>query len=474
MTRRFRCGSAPVVAVTVVAWLAFVALLLFADSAHAEGTVPKKTGFTYSCLGDGIVQKGMQYGISPGAACGAAMSGSYSSDDGWVTTTWTSTFTGCGPIEDASTSSPSAVCSYSLLRHKVNRAGASDSLTTSGTSRSFGTMQSTCPENAYETGATCTCQSGYSPNADGSKCDSACASGQVASSGYYDIGANAGADPVLYGCKGNCRVVFGGESPVGSAMVGGVKHWYAKGEYRNTGGKCSAADQVSKQTPDSTTSKPADGCAAGQGTATMNGKTVCVDESTSKPTPESEDKATTKTEKTSTTNPDGSTTTTETTTKTDAKGNKEVTTVRTTTRPDGSSTVETETMGGVTPGGPATEDPGEDEEKGECEKNPSAAGCGGEPSTVGALYTAKEKTMSGVLSAARDSFMASPVGSAVGGFFVVSGGGSCPSWSAHIPFIEADLTIDQFCSEFASNALALFKVCLLVVCSFFAFRVAVE
>lgn len=473
----------------VLGWLFVLAGLLVvvgvvaiftANEARAEGeSVPKLSGYQWGCVGNtGLYGVPKQYGPSPEAACGAAFTGeSTPTYDGWVTRWWTQHFTRCDP-QYGPVATPEARCFGYERRHSRNDAGAYSSTDTGFSSVASATLQTGCPANSTEQAGVCKCIAAHSPSDDGKSCvPNPCQFKRVASSGFYDIGPNAGASPALVGCKGGCEVFFDGESPAGSSMVGGVKHWYAKGSYSESGKRCTAAQQAAKPISDSTATKPADTCAAGQGTATMNGKTVCVDQNTDKPTPESEDKSTTKTEKTTTTNPDGSTTTTETTTKTDGQGNKEVTVIRTTTRPDGSTSVESETTGGVKPPGTGTDDgqdDGNDDERGECEKNPSAAGCGGEPAPVGELYTPKQKTMAGVLSSARDTFMSSPVGSAVGGFFVVSGGGSCPTWNAQIPYLDVQLTIDQFCSSFASTALALFKAALLVVASFFAFRIAVE
>lgn len=332
-------------------------------------------------------------------------------------------------------------------------------------------------DNATDSGVVCTCKPGFSPDVDGKKCTPKCDKGTLRSSGYFDLGPNAGASPQLLGCQGECAVTFDGVAPAGSALVDGVKHWYAKGSYYNTGKKCSATQQTSLDVGKASETKPADACGKGQGMISMNGRTQCVDQNgdLKNPTPESTPKQETKTEKTTSTNPDGSTTTTEKSTSVDANGNKETTITRTTTRPDGSSSVEVEKVGGNPSNGSQSNDkPSEEPQKGECEKNPSASGCGGDPAVVGELYAKKDKTLSGVLSQAKDSFMGSPFGSAVGGFFVVPSGGACPVWSANIPFLKGAVTIDQFCSPMAATALSIFKAALLVAASFMAFRIAIE
>lgn len=316
----------------------------------------------------------------------------------------------------------------------------------------------------------CAAKESYGSHATGTKVK-ACAANAVASSGYYDVGASQGASPQLMACADGCRAYFDGVSPAGSSIVGGVKHWFAKGQYIFSGETCTVGQGGNAPIGQSSGSIPAASCAANQGTATMNGKTVCVDQGGdgSSPTPDIGTKATTDTSKTSTTNPDGSKTETETTTKTDGNGNKQVTVTTTTTKPDGSTVSNTTTTNPLPDSGN-----GQDQQKSQCEQNSSSAGCGGDPAAIGQLYAQQDKTMSGVLTGYRDQFMGSPIGSAVGNFFVVSVSGSCPQWSAHIPFIKADVLIDQFCSQFASNALAILKACILVAASFFAFRIAVE
>jgi len=299
--------------------------------------------------------------------------------------------------------------------------------------------------------------------------------------------------PVTIGCKGACEAVFDGTSPSGTAIVNGEKHWFAKGAYIQTGNACSAAAEAGKQVGDGAPSKPETTCAPGETAGTLNGKVICYKQSDGTPSDSSKSQASSDTQKTKVTNPDGSVTETEVRTRVDANGNKETTTTTTTTRPDGSSTttrqVDNPLPGSVlggggtgngngngsTPGGGNSGDPDPGEpEKGECEKNPSSAGCGGQPANLGELYAEKGKTLSGVLGAARDQFMSSPIGSAAGNFFTVSNPGSCPTWNAHVAYFDAELTIDQFCSAWAIQAMALFKMAFLIVCSFFAWRVAVE
>lgn len=448
--------------------------------AVADGFVPTRSEMLWECEGHPSLAKGKKTGASPQEACAAAMAGevSWAESGGIATTTYT--FSSCGAIADTAPATQYAMC-YATVQYTWKRASdnASNSYAKPTTSsQAKGTRLTGCPPNAVQNQlGSCTCGTGFSPDATGKTCDKDCEKGKVVSEGYYDIGPNSAATPQIVACSGNCRAYFNGDSPAGSAVVGGVKHWFAKGYYSQGGEKCSASQQQAQPVGTGTAAKPQDSCAANQGFIKMNGKTVCVDQNSGndKPVEDSKDKSSSKTEKTSQTNPDGSTTVTETTTKTDSNGNKETTVTKTTTGTDGKVTTESETSGAVKPGTTEGTDDGTDEEpKGECEKNPSKAGCGGEAASVGTLYTPKDKTFSGVLTAHRNTFMSSAIGSAVGGFFVVSSGGSCPTWNAQIPFIKADVKIDQFCSTWAIAALAILKTAILVAASFFAFRVAVE
>lgn len=436
-------------------WFAWVVLFVVSAPAFSAGTVSTDpTKFEYVC--------GSSVGSTWQAACLPpleAMKGTYT--DPYYGT-------------DKSWRPGSPVCTTDL---NANSGGCWGHFSGGGAGILYittaGSKRTACPANATKTGTTCTCNDGYKPDAEAKACIPDCTAKQTVSSGYYNIGANQGASPRLLGCKGLCEVIFDGTSPAGSALVGGVKNWFAKGEYIATGGTCPAA-LAGTELPATQGTIPEDSCAPGDAKGTLNGQTVCVKQSGSdagKQTDESKNKEKTTVDKTVTTNPDGSTTTTETTTKTDKNGNTEKTVVRTTTRPDGSVTTDKEVQN---PLPPATGEPGKDEEKTKCELNSSDAGCGGDPAGIGSLYTAKDKTMSGVLTGHTNAIKASAFGSAVGGFFSVSGGGSCPTFSQPLAYFKTTITIDQFCSPFATTALALFKTALLLVASFFAFRVAVE
>lgn len=130
---------------------------------------------------------------------------------------------------------------------------------------------------------------------------------------------------------------------------------------------------------------------------------------------------------------------------------------------------------GTTGGGSATTGTnGKNTDGGACEKNPSAAGCGGAPAGDQSLYTQKTRTMTNVFDDAKTRMQASPFGSAASAFFSFGGGGTCPTFTATIPWVNASLTIDQFCSSLAANMLLLVKAALLAVSAFMAFRIAFD
>lgn len=270
-----------------------------------------------------------------------------------------------------------------------------------------------------------------------------------------------------------------GYAPEESRIINGQKHWYAGGSYYMTGAQCKAGMQAAP-TGMSKADYPPETCGANQGKASMNGRTVCVDNGTGKQTEDTKNKATKKVEKSVTTNSDGTVTEVETTTETDSNGNQKVTKTTTTKRPDGTSSTQTEITNngkhtaGKDPDAGDDKDDGKDEEKSKCEKNSSDEGCGGNPAPVGELYQKKPKTMGSVLEAHAAAFRASGFGAAVSGFFNVQAGGSCPTWTTAIPFLRGEAKLDHLCTPLGLDALAALKVCVLLVASFFAFRIAVE
>ena len=74
----------------------------------------------------------------------------------------------------------------------------------------------------------------------------------------------------------------------------------------------------------------------------------------------------------------------------------------------------------------------------------------------------------------RTQALGTSLGSGMANFFTITGGGTCPNFSGTVPYINFDWSMTTFCSEFATNALLLLRAAFLVVCAFFAFRVAVD
>lgn len=99
--------------------------------------------------------------------------------------------------------------------------------------------------------------------------------------------------------------------------------------------------------------------------------------------------------------------------------------------------------------------------------------CGG-PTTTG-IYTKKTKTVESVMTTFKDGVIASPIGSAITGFFNVTvSSGSCPDWSVDVPVLATRLDIGQhFCT---ANAIAMMELAgnvLLIGFSIVGFRWAI-
>lgn len=345
--------------------------------------------------------------------------------------------------------------------------------------------QAACPANSTASGGQCACNSGYVQNAGATACELpsvTCNAGQTVNSGYYDAGTNIAGGPPAVTCQGGCTAVFDGTFPGGSAMVGGVKHYFAKGKYVNFGSKCDSGNGVGiaggpGNAPAAVADVPPDSCGPGKVMGTVNDKPVCADagNGTTTPTPNTPETSTdSKKEETTsntTTNPDGSKTTTTTTTSTGVDGGKTIKTTTTVVNADGTPRSSTTTETGA-----EVKKEAEEQEREKCDKNAADEGCGGDPAEVEAsgLYTKKEKTIASIFEGAKTTLQASPVGSATANFFTVSGGGSCPTATWNIPYLRTSVQMDAFCTPSALNMLLVIKGCLLLVASFMAFRIAVE
>lgn len=333
-----------------------------------------------------------------------------------------------------------------------------------------------CPTNASGlSGTSCTCDLGFTPNGTATACvvSAACPTlqGQTFAAGYFNMGSDVQTHIAVACGASECEVVYDGATAQEKRIVNGQEQWFAQGLYRYTGNSCVGTTVSAQPAPVAASSPPATNtCAANQDGGTVNGVFKCFDRTTGSVASAASTPSVGTTSKTDkVTNPDGSTTTTTTTTKRDSQGNEvtEKTVVVTNAAGTSSTTTSTTTGTGASlaSGGSGS---------GGCADNPSAAGCGGTPGGYGGQRTAGTDTFAGVLGGLRDQFGATQLGAAVNGFFAVTGTGSCPSWTWHIPVIESDHVVDLFCSAWAATILAAIKLVFLIVVTWHAFRVAVE
>jgi hypothetical protein len=346
----------------LISSLFFVAAACVCGTAHAEGNVALKSGKRYTTSGNLNGTQCTGAGTSAAAAAGTFVScvnsapgARYKTNiygaDYWQKTVYTSAVTG------ESTGGGSGTFTYSLTARVTFECAQSNPCSGYGLPNMDGTvggqpgswvLSEVCPDNSTQSGQTCTCDAGWKPGPGALACVSSCDPLKLVSSGYYDIGKNPNADPKLVACAGLCQVVFDGYSPAASAMVGGEKHWFSKGQYNNTGATCTPSKQETAQIGIGTADKPEDTCPPGQTKGSINDKMVCYkagEEGDEQAPPDKTDKTSKTTTKNTVTNPDGSVTVTETTTETDSEGRESVTTIKTTTKPDGTVTTETSKSG---------------------------------------------------------------------------------------------------------------------------------
>lgn len=348
------------------------------------------------------------------------------------------------------------------------------------------TGPATCPSGSTLTGSTCTCGAGLRPNSAATACEASCTAGQTMSAGYFDVGTDPGRSPVILACNSGCEAVFDGISPSGSALIGGVRRYFARGEYIATGNACTSGAVGGGGDPGTgTENRPPDTCPSGSVPGTIQGpsdaapRRVCVPYApagASSPTGAASGAdagrapppvSTTGSTSSTVTNPDGSTTTTTTTTAVAPNGSTTVTRTDHTVHPDGSTSTST-----TTTGDPDARDP--DDPASRCEENPSDTGCGGSPASVTDLRTKGTRTVGDVLSANKAAFLATGVGTATSSFFNVSGSGSCPAWVWNLEYFHTSVNVDVFCSSWATSALAVMRAVLLVVFAWYAFRIALD
>lgn len=351
----------------------------------------------------------------------------------------------------------------------------------------------TCPNSGVYntvTGSCVTaCPTGQTSDANGicvsSSTPSCPAAGTVKSSGFYDGGfdVSAGGPPGV-ACAGGCLLTFSGTFPSKTALVSGVRHYYAEGSYEYMGpdNTCTSG----QGDPSSLTTAPSDTCGSDQYPRTVNGKVQCYVKTDNSPVTDPGKQ--TKTQTQTATNPDGSKTVTTTTTYPDGSQSKKVETYPSgTPTPSGPSDTVTTTTGsptgqangGGTGGGtPSNTNPTEDY----CSAHPTALMCQtiqqGTPAPVQGIYTpdSSGKTFQGSIENFKAQVQAAPFYSAAMGFFNVSiSAGSCSSvMTWNIPTgmgssMLIDMT-DVFCSPEASAAFSLLAIGLSLGAAWVAFR----
>lgn len=293
---------------------------------------------------------------------------------------------------------------------------------------------------------------------------------QVGWSNVWDVNARPyGVSTPTSGCSGECKVTVTGLAEqscyLGDSGAGApyqVLCWYST---VTTGEQCAAGD------PQLSDRRDPIACPAGTSQGTIGTKTACLPSSTSETTTTTNPDGS-KTETTTTTNPDGSKT--ETTTTKDAGGNV----IGTTTTqypapgaPGGSGSSGTPGAGGEPQGG--------DDRLKECVENPEACEDGGGQFGAGAPDSSElfrrddQVSFAGKLSKFRQDMSVTEVGQAVSGYFAVAAGGTCPTWSADIPFLQTTITIDYWCRPEMAAGMAVMKGAVLVAFGFLAFRFAV-
>lgn len=350
----------------------------------------------------------------------------------------------------------------------------------------FVSVSAICPANSTTATGGCQCNAGYVEDPTKTSCvaplselEQFCKDNAAGKYGFNQSGTVAPASaipsascykpyPPFEGADAEkgCRTTLG--DAVGWLGDDGKKHWSSTGVM--TGETCedaAATDEAPKSAVDPCPSgfpgtvngvakciavEPDKGIEGVKGTSQTNADGTKID---SKETTKCVASVCTTTTTTTTTTSTGSTSTS-TSSRTESIGDK--------CEKDPKNKVCQKTQGGV---GGATSQMG-------CEQNSSAEGCGGEGADVGELYTKKDKTVAQALKKATDALQASPIGSAVGGFFSVGSGGSCSAISGTIPYLNATFVFDAYCGSMAANLFLILRAVLLMVASWAAFRIAID
>lgn len=215
------------------------------------------------------------------------------------------------------------------------------------------------------------------------------------------------------------------------------------------------------------TANPQIPCPSGTLPGEVNGVRGCFKNglTTETKTEETDTETGTKTTTTERTNPDGSKTTT--TTITNSNGTS-TTTITTTPPPMGSGD-----GSGDSPEEKARKDKIKDDL---CKTDPDKCGSAKtlEKTSVEELYEKKtEKTVESVITDFKTRLADSAVGASVDDFFDITISGSCPVWSATIPYLDVSITIDHFCSADAAAMLQIAGAAVLIVFAYAAFKIAI-
>lgn len=262
------------------------------------------------------------------------------------------------------------------------------------------------------------------------------------------------------GCSGQCQVSVG--SYAGGCWlnpnVGPPYIVSCNFNTTTTGVSCTSADIAASQP------LPQIPCPEGTSPGSVNGVAACYPVSTtSSNTQTTTAPDGTKTTTTETTNPDGSKTTTTTTTSADGSASS---TTTTTTPPS------VGTGGG---GGGESKESVPDactQDPTKCQKTGEFSGPGTDPE---ALHKVREDmpTFGKTLERFQETMAKSPLSLGVKEYFKVSASGSCPTWSAAIPYLGTTIVIDQFCTQTARLMLDIAGAALLILAAWAAFRIAI-
>lgn len=277
---------------------------------------------------------------------------------------------------------------------------------------------------------------------------------------WYDMGTNPDALKKFV-CVGSCMALYSGDSVSKSAIIDGVRHYYAYGGYDYSGAgavdSCTPGAEV-PSAPSGTTEIPVSHCASNQIEGLIDGKLNCWNvptEAGAAPT---------------LANPDAAATTTGTSTTTVSTVGDVTTTTTTTNNVGGGTTIVTEACTGSNCT-TTTQETGADQTE---EQTSAGAGAG-----TGGLYTADAtgKTFSGSLTSFKNTVAAAPVAAAAGNFFTVGTfNGSCVDLAVSFTMLGHAFSLDAtevFCGATAQTWYSYIAAGLLLIATGIAFAIAI-